>query len=177
MKFQAGEIVLIQGPSGKGKSTLASIMAGHVKDFSGEIFLQGKKYSGPNREVLVVHQESDLFPWLSVNENLKILKKINLTDQENFIEELKVFGLLEAADLYPSQLSGGMKRRLAILRGLIMTPKVLILDESMSSLDERLKKEIMNVLKTYSVKNAMTIIIIDHNAEALNAFIDRSIEL
>lgn len=176
---KAGEIILITGSSGKGKSTLASLIAGHLNPVTGEIIVNNKIIRAPSREVIVVHQENDLFPWLTVKEHLEFLQKVQIDSgpTSEYQEELEQFGLLSAAQSYPKELSGGMKRRLAILRGVLIKPHVLILDESLSSLDNILKQEIMIILKKYVIKNKLLLILIDHNAESVMSFVDQRIEL
>jgi ABC-type nitrate/sulfonate/bicarbonate transport system ATPase subunit len=175
----AGEIILITGPSGNGKSTLASLIAGHLNPVEGEIIINNKIISGPSREVIVVHQENNLFPWLTVKEHLDFLHKVQIESgpARDYHEELEQFGLLSSVNAYPKELSGGMKRRLAILRGVMIKPHILILDESLSSLDNKLKQEIMSILKKYVIKNKLLLILIDHNADSVMSYIDQQIEL
>lgn len=177
----AGEVVHLTGHSGIGKSTLASLMAGHLKPVSGSIYVNNEKLTGPSRRVFVVHQENDLFPWLTIKNHLEFLKnedlKLGIPKEDDFLKELEMFSLAASAALYPNEISGGMKRRLAILRGMLLKPQVLILDESLSSLNKDLKIEIMDVLKKFITLNNMTLLLIDHNASDLKTFIDRTIEL
>lgn len=179
--FKVGQTYLLDGPSGVGKSTLASLIAGHLSPLGGNIYLQDQKIKGPTRKVIVVHQENDLFPWLTVRGHLDFLKLselgLNIDKKYDFHDELKMFNLLEASGQYPVQISGGMKRRLAILRALLLRPTVLILDESMSSLDKKLKIEIMCEVKVLTKKNGILLILIDHNAQDLMKFVDQRIEL
>lgn len=179
LSFNKGEIVLITGPSGKGKSTLASLIAGHLKPTRGSVLIEGAEIKSATRSIVVVHQENDLFPWLTVQEHLNFLTKAGITTKldEEYSDELKKFELLQFLNLYPKELSGGMKRRLAILRAMLMKPRVIILDESMSSLDAELKQKIMSEIKLFLVKHQMLLIVIDHNATSIMDFIDRKIAL
>ena len=179
--FYPGETYLVDGPSGIGKSTLASLIAGHLIPLWGSVSLKNQKIKAPSRKVIVVHQENDLFPWLTVRGHLDFLKlaefELKIEDHYDFYEELKTFDLIEASNQYPSQISGGMKRRLAILRALLLRPEVLILDEAMSSLDKKLKIKIMSEIKAFTKKNRIILILIDHNSNELMKFVDQKIEL
>jgi ABC-type nitrate/sulfonate/bicarbonate transport system ATPase subunit len=181
MTFKSGEVYLLDGPSGVGKSTLASLLAGHLSPLEGAIYLKGEKLNKPSRKVIVVHQENDLFQWLTVRGHLDFLKLqelgLNIDKNYDFHDELTLFKLLAASGQYPSQISGGMKRRLAILRAMMLKPEVLILDESMSSLDNKLKIEIMSEVRALAQKNATLLILIDHNAQELMEFVDQKIVL
>lgn len=181
MTLKSGEAYLLDGPSGVGKSTLASLIAGHLNSLEGSVYLNDQLIKGPSRNVIVVHQENDLFPWLTVRGHLDFLKSselgLNYDEKYDFNEELTTFNLFEASKKYPSQISGGMKRRLAILRALLLRPAVLILDESMSSLDKKLKIKIMSHLKKIVNSNEIILILIDHNAQDLMEFVDQKIEL
>ncbi len=174
----SGEVVLLKGTSGRGKSTLASLIAGHLKPQSGSIEVGRKKMAAPSRDVIVVHQENDLFPWLSVKGHLHFLKEAGLeTETIDLDGYLQKFGLAKSKDLFPKEISGGMKRRLAILRGMLLKPKVLILDESLSSLDDKWKNDILSEVKSFTEKNNILLILIDHNTESIGHLISRVVEL
>ncbi|QDK40054.1 hypothetical protein DOM21_00990 [Bacteriovorax stolpii] len=173
-----GEVVLLKGTSGRGKSTLASLIAGHLKPQSGSVEVDRKKIFSPSRDVIVVHQENDLFPWLSVKGHLLFLKEAGLeTETIDLDGYLQKFGLAKSKDLFPKEISGGMKRRLAILRGMLLKPKVLILDESLSSLDDKWKNDILSEVKSFTEKNNILLILIDHNTESIGHLISRVVEL
>lgn len=181
MTFNSGDIYLLDGPSAIGKSTLASLIAGHLSPLEGAVYLKGQVIEGPSRKVIVVHQENDLFPWLTVRGHLDFLKlpelESGINENYDFQDELTMFNLLSASGQYPTQISGGMKRRLAILRALLLKPDILILDESMSSLDKKLKIKIMSELRKIAKKDGILLILIDHNAQDLMEFIDQKIEM
>lgn len=174
-----GEVVLLSGVSGKGKSTLASLLAGHLIPQSGEIRIEGCYIKKPSRKVLVVHQENDLFSWLTVEGHLNFLKNkdlsLELPEIYDFHDELTSFGLINEKEKYPHEISGGMKKRLAVLRSLLLRPRVLIIDEALSSLNKELKKSIMAELKRYIVQHNMLLLLIDHNTEELDRFIDKKV--
>lgn len=168
-----GSIVSLTGPSGSGKSTLAQLMAGHLLPQDGEINLGAKKITRPLKDIFIVHQEDDLFPWMNVYEQLSFVEK-NKTKIDDL---LKIFKLDQYCHFYPYQLSGGMKKRLALARAELMNPKVLILDETFSSLDQILAKEILNEMVPRWKNKAMTIIFITHQLNDFRQFIDREIHL
>lgn len=175
---KAGEVILLKGTSGRGKSTFASLVAGHLKPQGGSIEVNKKKMVSPCRDVIVVHQENDLFPWLSVREHLLFLKEAGLETEAIDVDGyLQKFGLAKFEGLFPREISGGMKRRLAILRGMLLRPKVLILDESLSSLDDKWKNDILIEVKSFTEKNNILLILIDHNTESIGHLISRVVEL
>ncbi|VEF48194.1 nitrate/sulfonate/bicarbonate ABC transporter ATP-binding protein [Bacillus freudenreichii] len=162
-----GSFVSIVGPSGCGKSTLLYIIAGLEDANKGEIRVSGKKVTGPGPERVVVFQESGLFPWLTVLENVTYglrLKKIpNKEAKEKAASILKMVHLSKYMDAYPHQLSGGMKQRVSIARALVMEPDILLMDEPFSALDEQtrmvLHKELLDIWK----KTKVTIFFVTHN--------------
>lgn len=150
-----GDLVSIVGPSGCGKTTLLNIICGLIKNSSGEILYEGKVIEKPEDVFGYMFQQDNLFPWLSVFENIKLGLKIKkqLTSENLLaIEELmKKYNLQEFKTYYPNQLSGGMRQRVALIRTLAIRPKILLLDEPFSALDyhNRIKicKDIFNIIK------------------------------
>ncbi|MEO5694522.1 MAG: ABC transporter ATP-binding protein, partial [Usitatibacter sp.] len=134
------------GPSGCGKSTLIRLLAGFERPTTGTIELDGKSVTGPSRELLVLFQESALFPWMTTWNNILYgprargeLTKETLAFAEFLLAKV---GLQEFRDKYPGQLSGGMQRRAELARAMINNPRVMILDEPFRGLDA-MTKELM----------------------------------
>jgi ABC-type nitrate/sulfonate/bicarbonate transport system ATPase subunit len=170
LTMERGECLGIQGPSGCGKSTFAQILAGHLRPQEGRILLEGVDITHrPQRAVFMVHQDGDLFPWLNVEKQIaiadanpaRIKQLIELTKLKNFEK------------YYPRQLSGGMKKRLAIARALAVNPKVLIFDESFNSLDFEMRQEIFRDLKQIWRELKTSIIVISHDPRDIREISER----
>ena len=136
LSIKEGEFICILGSSGCGKSTLLGLLNGLNKAKSGKILLDGKPIAGPGPDRAVVFQQYSLFPWLTAKGNIlfgikQSGKKYSKKEREEKAEEyLRSVGLAAARDKYPSQLSGGMKQRVAVARALALESDVLLLDEA-----------------------------------------------
>ncbi len=167
VNIEQGEFVSILGPSGCGKTTMLNLIAGLEKEDEGEVLVRGKKIKGPGTDRIVVFQESGLFPWLSVLDNvmygLKIKKMSKKEAEEKALNVLKMVHLSRYKDAYPHELSGGMKQRVAIARALVMEPDILLMDEPFAALDEQtrmtLHKELIDIWR----KTKLTVVFITHN--------------
>jgi NitT/TauT family transport system ATP-binding protein len=135
-----GKLTVLIGPSGCGKTTLINLIAGYDTPTSGRITLDGEPIAGPTSDRLVVFQETALFPWMSVLQNVMygpvVQRRVARADAEVKANQLLArFGLREFRDKYPNQLSGGMQRRAELARALINDPRVLLMDEPFRGLD------------------------------------------
>ena len=137
--IERSKLTVMVGPSGCGKSTLTRLISGFEQPSRGTILLDGEPIAGPNRDRLVVFQETALFPWMTTWDNILYgprargeLTKENLAFAEFLLAKV---GLQDFRDKYPGQLSGGMQRRAELARAMINNPKVMILDEPFRGLD------------------------------------------
>jgi len=133
-----GEFTVMIGPSGCGKTTLIDLIAGYERPTSGRITCDGAQVHGPNRDRLVVFQETSLFPWMTVRQNVVYGPTVQGRKERSEAEAsdlLAKVGLQDFADKYPNQLSGGMQRRAELARTLINKPRVLLMDEPLRGLD------------------------------------------
>ena len=169
---EKGEIVTVVGSSGKGKSTLLRCLVGLEKIDCGTISIDGKKlvedgvYVGSKEqseilsEVGIVFQNYNLFPNLTVRGNLEIVKN----DEKKIDELLRRFGLFDRADAYPSRISGGQKQRLAIIRAMMLDPKIIFFDEPTSALDKENRGEIVKLVNELNSER-YTIVIVTHDRQ------------
>lgn len=156
------------GPSGIGKSSLAKALAGHLKSSTGEVVLGDRVILKPCRDIIYLAQENDLYPWQTIKEHIEFMLSLPRT-QTVQPEILNALDLEAAMGMYPHQLSEGMKKRVQILRGLILNPKVLIFDETLSALDKSRAQVIFaNCLKYWS-SQATILICISHDTEKIPA--------
>ena len=140
LDFRKQEFVAVLGPSGCGKSALIKMLAGYETPDAGSILIDGEKVSGPGPDRLVVFQETALFPWMTVFENVsygpRVRGELSGKDLENTtMKLLEMVGLEDFRSKYPSQLSGGMQRRAELVRAMINQPKVMMMDEPFRGLD------------------------------------------
>ncbi len=171
-----GECVGLTGPSGCGKSTLALIGAGHLIPSSGSVIVDGEETTGkPGRHVFMIHQETDLFPWLRVEKQIGFT--LDETCRYSVDELIKLVKLSSFERYFPYQLSGGMRKRLALARALAINPKLLILDESFSSQDQKLKSSLFHDLKEIWSETQTTILLITHDPKDLENFAQREVRL
>ena len=132
-------LTVMLGPSGCGKSTLINMIAGYDRPTTGEIFLGGKPVSGPDSNRLVVFQETALFPWMTILENVMFgplcANSDRTTTRSRATSLLEKVGLRDFAQRYPSHLSGGMQRRAELARAIINAPALMLMDEPFRGLD------------------------------------------
>lgn len=144
--IERGKLTVMIGPSGCGKSTIIRLLAGFERPSSGTVQIDDKKVTRPDRDRLVLFQETALFPWMSTYENVMYGPKARGENNEQMRKQcdflLDKVGLNRFRDKYPSQLSGGMQRRAELARAMINNPKVMILDEPFRGLDH-MTKELM----------------------------------
>jgi NitT/TauT family transport system ATP-binding protein len=170
---------VILGPSGCGKSTLLKAVGGYINPVEGGIFLNGTKVAAPGPDRVFVFQEFDqLLPWKTVKQNIAFALTASgkLTGQEageramHFIEKVK---LTEFANSYPHTLSGGMKQRVAIARGMAMEPQILLMDEPFAALDEQNKALLQEELLRIWSETRKTVIFITHSIDEALVLSDR----
>ncbi|WP_410495461.1 ABC transporter ATP-binding protein [Cellulosilyticum sp. ST5] len=163
------EFICIVGPSGCGKSTLLRILAGLDDATSGSIVLDDKMLDGPGADRGMVFQSYTLFPWKTVEENIRFgldLKKMPREEADKIVRKyIELVGLGEFAKSLPNQLSGGMKQRVAIARALANNPKVLLMDEPFGALDPDTKANMQLQLRELWEKEKHTVIFITHDIE------------
>ena len=186
--IRQGEVVVIVGPSGCGKSTFLRCLNLLEEADGGEIFLEGKPINREKKDIHkyreqigMVFQSYELFPHKNVLDNvslapLLVQKRDKAEVKEEALKLLKRVGLLEKAESYPRQLSGGQKQRVAIVRALMMHPKVLLLDEITAALDPEMVREVLQVVLELA-KEGMTMVIVTHEMEFAKAVADRVIFL
>ena len=155
LEIERGKLTVLVGPSGCGKTTLANIIAGYDTPTTGRVMLNGKPTKGASRDRIMVFQETALWPWMTVLKNVTfgplVLGDMSKEQAEQqAMELLGKVGLVEFADKYPAQLSGGMQRRAELCRALLVNPSVMILDEPFRGLDV-MTRELMQeyLLKLY----------------------------
>jgi NitT/TauT family transport system ATP-binding protein len=171
-----GECVGLTGPSGCGKSTLALIGAGHIRPTAGEVIVGGDVTTGkPGRHVFLIHQETDLFPWMRVDRQVDFARDRSC---RYGVPELVALAKLTGHERYfPYQLSGGMRKRLAIARALAVNPGLLILDESFGSQDQEMKSSLFSDLRGIWAATRATILLITHDRKDLENLVQREIRL
>ena len=168
-----GEFISIIGPSGCGKSTLLSIISGLESKTSGEIYINGK--------IGYMLQKDNLLEWRTIYNNvllgLEIQKNITAENKKYVEELLKKYGLYEFKDKYPTQLSGGMRQRVALIRTLAIRPNILLLDEAFSALDYQTRlmvtEDVYKILKNENI----TALMVTHDISEAISMSDRVVVL
>ena len=173
LEIDQGEVVVIIGPSGSGKSTLLRSLNLLEEPTSGQILVDGVDITDPKVDINVhrqkmgmVFQHFNLFPNMTVLRNMtiapmKLLHKSKGEIEAKAMELLRMVGLEDRADAYPSQLSGGQKQRIAIVRALCMEPEILLFDEPTSALDPEMVGEVLDVMKNLA-EEGMTMVVVTH---------------
>ena len=175
-----GEFLTLLGPSGCGKTTVLRLVSGLEEVTSGKVFLDGKDVTNvpaAKREVNTIFQNFALFPHLSVWENINFGLKMKRVDKKEAARRIRsainLVKLKGFEDRLPSQLSGGQQQRVAIARGIVMKHKILLLDESLASLDLKLKREMQFELKKLQEKLKMTFLYVTHDQDEALTMSDR----
>ncbi|MCE5222295.1 MAG: amino acid ABC transporter ATP-binding protein [Clostridium sp.] len=183
LTVKEGEKLVVIGPSGSGKSTLIRCMNYLEEPTSGKVIVDGydlnfkKDLAKVRQSTAMVFQQFNLYPHMTVLENLTLapikLQNVSKKDsEESGLKYLEKVGLLEKANVYPSQLSGGQQQRVAIARALNMHPKIMLFDEPTSALDPEMIQEVLDVLVGLSKEN-ITMVVVTHEMGFAKQVADR----
>ena len=168
LDIQPGEFVSLIGPSGCGKSTLLRLIGGLDRPSSGSIVLDGKEINKPGSDRGFAFQGSNLFPWLTVEQNISFglkarhIYKDHKQDVQDFINLIGLNGFEKS---YPHQLSGGMNQRASLARALVGHPKVLLLDEPLGALDAFTRMNLQDEILKIWQQHGMTMIMVTHDVD------------
>jgi len=176
-----GEFISIVGPSGCGKTTILSLIAGLLIPSSGEVILEDMPVNGINQNVGYMFQQDNLFDWLTVEKNilfgLKIQKKLTEKTQTFALGLLEKYGLKDFSTHYPTELSGGMRQRVSLIRTLATSPQLLLLDEPFSALDYQTRINIQETVHKIIKDEHKTVLLVTHDISEAIVMSDRIIIL
>ena len=181
LRVAAGEFVSVVGPTGCGKSTLLNIAAGLLEPSAGRVRVLGEPLAGINRHAGYMFQSDALLPWLPALENVELGLKYRGVDdasaRERAVAWLARVGLSGHGGRYPHQLSGGMKKRVALAQMLILDPKILLMDEPFSALDIQTRQLMENELLELWSADRKSVVFITHDLEEAISLSDRVVVL
>ncbi|MGC2774170.1 MAG: nitrate ABC transporter ATP-binding protein [Bradyrhizobium sp.] len=183
LEVEEGEFVAIVGFSGSGKSTLISTIAGLVQPDAGEITLKGKPIAGPGPDRGVVFQSYSLMPWLTVRGNValavdQVFARESRAERAARVDRyIAMVGLSHAAQRLPSELSGGMRQRVAVARALATSPEILLLDEPLSALDALTRARLQDEIVEIWSRDKRTVVLITNDVDEAILLADRIIPL
>lgn len=184
INFEFGANVYgILGQSGRGKTTLLKTIAGLLKPISGSVLVNGNLVkTAATSNVFMMHQNYTNFDWLTVLDNVLIVNKIkhqkpNKENIDRAMTMLKSVGLEGSEKLYPAQLSGGMKQRVALARILYIKPEIVLMDEPLSALDERTRGDMQTLIMSQHEEIHNTIIMVTHSSDEARIMCNETIKL
>ena len=180
LKVYSGELLALLGPSGSGKTTLLQVICGLIEPTGGRLIIDGRDETDKpvnKRDIGVVFQNYALFPHLTVRENVSFplqMRKIVAADLREKVEAtLAMVGLSDFGSRFPRELSGGQQQRVALARCLVYQPSLILMDESLSALDRKLRENMQIEIKRLHRETGATIIFVTHDQEEALALADR----
>lgn len=180
-QVQKGEFTAVVGPSGCGKSTLLSLISGLLHPESGSVLFEGKENSGFPEKIGYMLQKDHLFEWRTIYENaglgLEIQHRLNAEAKNKIDQMLADYGLKRFRDAKPSELSGGMRQRAALIRTLALEPELLLLDEPFSALDFQTRLAVCDDVVSILRKEQKTAVLVTHDLSEAVSMADRIVVL
>lgn len=177
LSLDEGQHLTVVGPSGCGKSSLLRLIAGLQAPTEGQIRFAGQKMTGPRPDLAIVFQDYGLFPWNTVEENIRLPGQLH----HHSLNKDQLEKLLQSLDLtavrkhYPGELSGGQKQRTALGRAMAIQPKLLLMDEPFSALDPAMRHQCYDLFRKYIGTSSMATIIVTHSPEEAAALGDKTV--
>jgi len=180
-RVRHGEFVSLLGPSGCGKTTIMNLAAGLLSPTRGEVVFDDERITGVNTSVGYMTQTDSLLPWRSVDGNLRLpldLRHVARATADRLVaEQLELMRLEGTADLFPSQLSGGMKRRALLARSLIYEPKMVLMDEPFAAVDAQMRARLQREMWAAARQRGQAVLFITHDIREAALISDRVITL
>lgn len=181
LTIRNGEFICVIGPSGCGKSTLLSLLAGFLHPTSGRVLVRGEQVQSPGSDRVMVFQNSSLFPWLTVFDNIEYGLKLRVNREKSSDIAQKVSQLITLVNLrgferhYPHELSGGMRQRVEIARALAVDPDMLLMDEPLGALDALTRIGMQSELIRIWQETQKTVMFVTHDIDEAVIMADRVI--
>jgi NitT/TauT family transport system ATP-binding protein len=176
-----GDFVGLVGPSGCGKTTILNLLAGIISPSSGDILLNGEQLNLSLNKVALMPQRDQLFEWRTIERNimlgLEIRRNKNKQNKELALNLLKKYGLEDFSKMHPSQLSGGMKQRAALIRTLVTQPEILLLDEPFSALDYQTRLNVCDDVYRIIKQEKKTALLVSHDISECISLCDKIVVL
>ena len=174
LEVAAGEFVCVVGPSGCGKSTLLNIIGGFLHHSCGDVFVQGEPVVGPDPRRIFVFQDSGVFPWLTVEQNVGFGSRLSPAERAKVVAHyVQMVGLEGFERAYPHELSGGMRQRVEIARALAFSPEIIYMDEPFGALDFITRLKMRDDLVRIWEAERKTILLVTHDIEEAVQLADR----
>ncbi|AHK34566.1 ABC transporter ATP-binding protein [Rhodococcus opacus] len=177
MQVEPGEFVVLLGPSGCGKTTILNLAAGLLSPRSGYVRFDGAEINGVNTNVGYMTQDDTLLPWMPVHANVGLplrMRGVSKSETKEKVEYyLSLLDLSEAGSLFPSQLSGGMRRRALLARSMIYDPRLLLMDEPFAALDAQLRHQMHVELRRTVKRLQQTVVFVTHDIAEAAKLADR----
>jgi NitT/TauT family transport system ATP-binding protein len=177
LEVRSGELVSLLGPSGCGKTTALRIVGGLLEPSSGSVLVEGRPSPGPSREKAMVFQLFNLFPWRTAEANVAFgleAQGMKKRDRLGIARDyLRLVGLADKAESYPSQLSGGQNQRLGLARALAIEPKILLMDEPFGALDALTREHLQAMLQEICTDRNLTTLFVTHSIDEAIFLSDR----
>lgn len=173
---ESGEFLALVGPSGAGKSTLLNMISGLDTRFSGSVYWDGQPLYEPGRSPAhlgMMFQEPRLMPWLNTLDNVRLVLSDPHAERQRAVALLNEVGLGDALDAWPSQLSGGMQRRVSLARAFVVSPRLLLMDEPFVSLDMPTGNRLRESLLTLWQRDRPLVLFVTHDLREALALADR----
>lgn len=181
LKIKQGEFVAIVGPSGCGKTTILSIVSGILPATSGKVLIGGEDIAENKKYVGYMFQKDQLFEWRSIWNNIMLGLEINKQKTEENMQYAKGlierYGLSDFASKKPRELSGGMRQRVALIRTLVLSPEILLLDEPFSALDFQTRLNVCDDVATIIKREKKTAILVTHDISEAISMADKVVVL
>jgi NitT/TauT family transport system ATP-binding protein len=181
LEVAAGDLVCLVGPSGCGKSTVLNLLAGLERPTQGQLMMGAQSITGPHASRVMMFQESALFPWLNVRDNvtfgLALAGRPRRERHALATHYLEMVGLAGFDRAFVHELSGGMKQRVALARALILDPQVLLMDEPFAALDAQTRDRLLLELQRIWMETGKTIVFVTHNVREAAVLANRVVVL
>jgi NitT/TauT family transport system ATP-binding protein len=181
LRVAQGEFVALLGPSGCGKSTLLNLAAGLMAPQAGQVRFAGRDLRGINRDVGYMTQGDTLLPWVSVARNIALpleLRGMGAAERRERVDRvIETVNLAEARDKYPSELSGGMRRRALLARSIVYDPPMLLMDEPFGALDAQLREKMQAELLATVARTGQSVLFVTHDIAESILLADRILVL
>ena len=175
------EFISIIGPSGSGKTTILSLIAGLLTASKGKILFKGEEIKKTSENIGYMLQRDELFPWRTIEKNVLLpleIKKINtFQNRTRVLSLIEKYGLKDFVKSYPSELSGGMRQRVALIRTLATSPDLLLLDEPFSALDSQTRLKVCDDVYSIIKREKKTAVLVTHDISEAISLSDRIIVL